>query len=116
MIRLVCVLSAPVSSGKVKHYQVRAGSGLSEKQEMPPPRLLVIEADEDTPGTGALLYRFNGKGECVADTWHESVAVAKEYANAEYEGAAQTWQELPAGVGVEALETADFGASVRGIR
>ena len=116
MIRLFCVLPTSVISGKVKHYWIRTGAGLKGKQEMPPPRLLLIEADADKPETGALLYRFDGKGDCVGDTWHESVAVAKEDANAEYAGAASTWQELPAGVDVEALARAELGIAVSGNR
>lgn len=115
MLRLFCVLPAPMRSMKIRHYRVRAGTGESEKQEMPAARLLVIEADEDKPGTGALLYRFDSKGECVGDTWHDSVAAAKGYANVEYETTAQTWRDMPAGVDVDRFVTADFNAPANGI-
>ena len=107
------MLSAPVRSGKVKHYRIPVGAGLGEKQEMPPPRLLVIEADANKPATGALLYRLNGNGECVGDTWHESIDAAKEHASDEYERAVLLWREIPADIDIDALAMAELGAAVR---
>ncbi len=116
MRRLLCILSAPVRSGKVKHFWIPAGAGLDEKQEMPPPRLLVIETDADKPETGALLYRLNGNGECVGDTWHESIDAAKEHASDEYGKAVLVWQEIPADIGIDALAMAELGAAVHNNR
>ena len=77
-----------------------SGSRLEIKQEMGPAEFLVIEAEPEKPDTGALLYRFDGDGECVGDTWHRGVAEAKESAAAEYAGLAHDWQEIPAGVDI----------------
>lgn len=110
MRRLLCVLSAPVRSGKARHYRISAGAGLAGKQELPPPWLLVIETDADKPERGALLYRFDRNGECVGDTWHESIEAAKEHAGGEYEKAARTWREVPADIGIDALAMAELAA------
>lgn len=112
MRRLLCVLSTPLESGKVKHYRLRVGVALDEKQELPPPRLLVIETDTDKPEAGALLYCSSSNGECVGDTWHESIDVAKEYASDEYGRAGLIWQEIPADITIDALAMAEFGAAV----
>lgn len=110
MRRFLCVLSAPVRSGKVKHYRIPAGAGLGEQQEMPPPRLLVIETDTDKPERGALLYRFDSNGKCVGDTWHESIDAAQEYAGKEYEKALLIWREMPADMDIDPLAMVELGA------
>jgi hypothetical protein len=57
----------------------------------------------------ALLYHFDGDGECVGGTWHRGVAEAKESAAAEYAGLAHDWLEIPASVDIST-----FGAALRG--
>ena len=107
MTRLLCLLSgsAPPTT-TVKHYRMPSGSRLEIKQEMGPAECLVIEAEPGKPETGALLYRFDGSGECVGDTWHRSVDEAKGSAAAEYAGMAQDWQEIPEGVDISAFSAA----------
>jgi hypothetical protein len=79
---------------------------------MPPPQILIIETEADTPEKGALLYRLNSKGECVGDTWHESIDAAKEYASEEYGKAALIWRDVPADIEIDELEIEKFGATV----
>ena len=103
MIRLMCLLSGSPSSAKVKHYVIPAGTGFDQRQEMPPAQFLVIEASPEKPETGALLYRFDIKGDCVGDTWHTSIEEAKKDAAAEYEGLVQDWQETSADVNISVV-------------
>jgi hypothetical protein len=58
---------------------------------------LVIEQKPD----GVFLYRFDRAGECVGDTWHTSIAEAKDQASYEFEDRIHTWEEIP-------QETGDF--------
>ena len=82
---------------------IPAGSGFDQRQEMAPAQFLVIEASPEKPETGALLYRFDSKGDCVGDTWHRGVEEAKKDAAAEYEGLVQEWQEVSADVDINVL-------------
>ena len=95
---LLCVLSGPVTSLKVKHVWVSDG----QKYEMRPPTFLVIDVGPDPPatpgGSGVMLFRFEATGECVGDTWHQNIDDAKHQASFEYEGLAQEWEEVPAGI------------------
>lgn len=93
MTRSLCILAGPVTSTKVKHYLV-TGS-FANRQEMAVPRFLVIDAAPKKPDTGVFLYRFDGKGHCVGDTWHQSIEEAKGQAIYEYKDLAQEWQEIP---------------------
>jgi hypothetical protein len=103
MSLLLCLLSGTPAATTVKHYLIPAGGGMDQKQEMPPAQFLVIEAAPEKPESGALLYRFDSKGECVGDTWHRSVEDAKKDAAGEYEGLVQDWQSISDGVDINAL-------------
>ena len=103
MICLICFLSGIPDPAKVTHYIIPAGGGLADKQRMPPPQFLVIEATAESAPTGALLYCFDGKGECVGDTWHRTIEEAKKSATAEYAGLLQEWQAMPEGVDLTAF-------------
>lgn len=102
-MRLLCLLSGTHAAAKVRHYRVPAGGKLDDKKEMPLAEFLVIEATAERSNTGALLYRFDSKGECVGDTWHRTIEEAKNSAAAEYKGLVQNWQEIPDGVDINAF-------------
>jgi len=102
--RLLSILSAPPTSTKVKHFHgapPELTGGADTRQEMGSAAYLVIEATPD----GVFLYRYDGKGECVGDTWHMNVDDAKHQADYEYGRLAQDWQAVPA----EAEDAAAFG-------
>jgi hypothetical protein len=42
----------------------------------------------------AFLLRLDDRGDCVADTWHETVQAAKEQAHFEFGIEAGDWKEL----------------------
>ena len=102
--RLLSILSEGPTPTKVKHYKgfpPELAGGVDTREEMGSPAFLVIEASPDS----AMLFRYDGEGECVGDTWHMNLEDAKHQANFEYEGAVQDWQEVPA----EAEDAAAFG-------
>jgi hypothetical protein len=54
-----------------------------------PKTVEVVEQD------GAVyLLRFDQKGECIADTWHETVEAAKAQANFEYGVEDKDWKDV----------------------
>jgi hypothetical protein len=57
-----------------------------EPVPMPPARLLIIDDGAD----GVFLLRFSSQAEFAGDTWHETVAHAKEQAAFEF-GSAPAW-------------------------
>jgi len=56
MTQYSCILSAAVTSVKVKQVFIPPGRGLDQPQEFPPPRFLIVEDDANRPEAGALLY------------------------------------------------------------
>lgn len=43
---------------------------------------------------GLYLFYFSAAGDCLADTWHESIEQAKHQAQLEFEIADADWQEV----------------------
>jgi hypothetical protein len=52
-----------------------------------------VEIDESQSG-GFYLYRYDAAGRCIADTWHATLAEAKEQAWFEFEIEAADWVEV----------------------
>ncbi len=94
MIRLFCLLSDAPLPEKVTHYIIPQAGSWADRHIMPPPQFLIIEATAENAATGAMLYRFDGAGECVGDTWHKNIEEAKISATAEYEDLLGEWQEI----------------------
>ena len=95
--RLVATLAGGAPSGRTKHY---LGSpphltGGDQRIPMGVASVLVIEQKRD----GVFLYRCDGQGRCVGDTWHMSVEDAKHQAGFEYAGLVGEWREAPASNG-----------------
>jgi hypothetical protein len=43
---------------------------------------------------GFFLYRYDPEGRCIADTWHPTLAEAREQATFEFDIAATDWVEV----------------------
>ena len=106
MARELCILSGPVTATKIKHYLVKGS--YANRELFSPPRFVVIDDGPEPPvdprGSGVMMYRFDANGDCVGDTWHESLDDAKRDAANEYEGLVQSWEEIPT-----AADMVDFG-------
>jgi hypothetical protein len=57
--------------------------------DLPAPVRVRIQSD----GSGVLLLRLDADGDCVADTWHETIAAAKAQARLEFEIGDDEWFE-----------------------
>jgi hypothetical protein len=67
-------------TGKTTHLQGAPAGGLIEVTKLPDPKTVeVVEQDGSF-----FLLRLDEQGECVADTWHETIEAAKAQANFEY--------------------------------
>lgn len=64
-------------------------------EKISPPAWVEIESDPE----GFFLLRFNSKGECIADTWHESLEAAKKQAHFEFNIVEKDWKNLLPGQG-----------------
>lgn len=62
-------------------------------EPIPPPVWVEIESAEE----GFFLLRFNSRGECIADTWHESLEAAKKQAQVEFCIVGNDWKEVVPG-------------------
>lgn len=62
----------------------------AEVERIPDPKMVeLVEQD------GAIyLLRLDDKGQCIADTWHQTVEEAKEQANFEFGIEANDWKEI----------------------
>ena len=63
---------------------------------LPVPDVVLLVSDDDT---SAMVFRYTAHGEFGGDTYHTSVADAKEETEAEYEDALLEWEEVPEDVG-----------------
>ncbi|MDE1152779.1 MAG: hypothetical protein PW788_09605 [Micavibrio sp.] len=91
--RFFTILSL-TSFSKTKHYEGLLSdftNGINTQKKLGPARFLTIEENED----GFFLYRFDDKGNCVGDTWHQSLNEAKEQADYEFEQTLKNWQDVP---------------------
>jgi hypothetical protein len=82
---------------RIKHYKgfpPELTGGKDERIVLPSPRLLVIEELKE----GVFLDRFDEEGKPITDTWHRTVAEAKDQAIYEYKDLLSPWQEIPADV------------------
>jgi hypothetical protein len=81
------------ATGKTHHYRGHIdGNNIVKGEQFPIPAWVEIE-----PCDGAYyLFYFNASGECVTDTWHESLAKAKKQAHFEFEIEEEDWEEVNA--------------------
>jgi hypothetical protein len=93
-VRLYSRLDISDAEPRTKHYHgfpPALTKGIDTRQEMERASFLVIEQKPD----GVFLYRFDGDGECVGDTWHTTVVEAKDQASYEFGARVRTWEEIP---------------------
>jgi hypothetical protein len=77
-------------TGNTTHLQAERSAGNLEVTPVEDPKTLEVVEQE-----GAIyLLRLNGRGECVADTWHETVEAAKAQANFEFGIEAGDWTDV----------------------
>jgi hypothetical protein len=81
------------ATGRTHHYRGHIANGEAVKDaQLPIPAWVEIE-----PEDGAFyLFYFNASGECMTDTWHESLARAKGQARFEFEIEEEDWEEVEA--------------------
>jgi hypothetical protein len=89
-VRLVALVAAIAGDRRAVHT---AGYPLDPKKLLPMPDVVLLQAGD---GPGAMLYRYTARGDFAGDTWHESVAAAKEAALYEYRDSLARWVEVPA--------------------
>ncbi len=87
------ILKAEVktATGKTKHAigTVRDGTPIPV-QILPLPLYVCIAREEE----GFYLLQFNAADESFADTWHDSLAGAKQQAHFEFEIVESDWKQL----------------------
>jgi hypothetical protein len=66
--------------GKTAHLQGARTDGELEVGILPDPTTVEITEQEGA----VFLLRLNRDGECIADTWHETIEAAKKQANFEF--------------------------------
>ena len=65
---------------------------LDPEQMLPVADVVLLVSDDDE---SAMVFRYTAYGEFGGDTYHATVADAKEETQAEYEGALLEWEEVP---------------------
>ncbi len=68
-------------------HTVQTANGV---ERLPDPVAVEIAAED----SAFFLYRLDGKGECIADTWHQTVDEAKAQANHEYGIEEEDWKTV----------------------
>jgi hypothetical protein len=77
-------------TGATTHVQGTRVAGELGVVSVPDPKTIEI-----TEQAGAIyLLRLDSDGECLADTWHESVKAAKEQAKFEYGVEDGDWEDM----------------------
>jgi hypothetical protein len=77
-------------TGKTMHRLGVLVAGEIKATPVPDPIAFEVVVEED--GT-IFLLRFDDEGQCIADTWHETVEVAKAQANFEFGIEEGDWKE-----------------------
>ncbi len=86
-------LLALIGANETKRYAVPTGVDPLDAAKMLPLAdviLLVASGDPD-----AMLFRYTAHGELGGDSWHLTVADAKEQASEEYGDVLLPWEEVP---------------------
>jgi len=79
---------------KVKHFlgvPPEITRGTDDRILLPPPKFLLIQADE----SGTMLFRLAEDGAIVGDTWHASYEEAISQVAYEYGNSVGEWVEVP---------------------
>jgi hypothetical protein len=82
-----------MSTGKTKHYisnSIDQNFENNDIENIPVPKWVEISEESE----GFYLYHYNSDGECIADTWHESIEDAKEQAKFEFGILNDDWKPM----------------------
>ena len=101
--RLVALVGVVSGERRATHT---SGYPLDPAKMLPLADVVLLVAEGEPParagqGPGppsAMLFRYTAHGEFGGDTWHPSVAEAREQAAEEYRDALGAWIEVPEGV------------------
>jgi hypothetical protein len=77
-------------SGDTLHVQGTQVGGRIEVTTIPAPIAIEIAEQE----SGVSLLRLDAAGQCIADTWHETVEAAKTQANFEFGTGENEWKAI----------------------
>jgi hypothetical protein len=77
-------------TGKTRHLLGVQVAGEIKALPLPDPETVELVVEED--GT-IFLLRFDDEGQCISDTWHETVEAAKAQANFEFGIEEGDWKE-----------------------
>jgi len=80
-----------------ERHVVQTASHPMDVEKMLPLADVVLLVSDD--GETAMVFRYTAHGELSGDTFHPSIAAAKEQTAAEYEDALLPWEEVPEEVG-----------------
>jgi hypothetical protein len=69
-----------------------AGFPIDPSQVLPAPDVILLIAGDDP---GAMVFRYTAHWTFAGDTWHASVASAREQAVDEYDDALGVWVDVP---------------------
>ena len=76
---------------RTKHFLGSVIEGVPVATEsIPSPAWVEIVSEP----VGFFLLRFNSQGECIGDTWHESLEAAKKQAQLEFCIVESDWREI----------------------
>ena len=93
-VRLWAMISEVGGKPRVRQFKgmpPQLTGGQDQREEMPWPRVVVIEEKLD----GIFLYRFAQDGMFAGDTWHQSFDEAKHQALFEYGDTLGPWEQVP---------------------
>jgi hypothetical protein len=91
MEMIVLTASMRRNDGVTRHYLAeRDEHGKLEAKAIQSSSSLAIDVRDD----GVFLLHLDEKGECVADTWHQSIEEAKEQARFEFLVQDGDWKEV----------------------
>ena len=79
------------TTGKTRHYTASINNdGTKDLENIPIPKWVEISEEP----SGFFLFHYNADGECISDTWHESLEEAKEQASFEFEIEDNDWTPM----------------------
>ncbi|MGZ8457014.1 MAG: hypothetical protein ACXW61_06295 [Gemmatirosa sp.] len=71
------------------------GFPMDPAKMLPEADVVLLTASHASDDPGAMLFRYTAFGEVGGDTWHVSIADAREQAVEEYGDALGPWEEVP---------------------
>jgi hypothetical protein len=79
-----------------RHVVQTANHPIQPDKMLPVADVVLLVAEDES---SAMVFRYTAHGEFGGDTFHSSVADAKEETEAEYEDALLAWEEVPDEIG-----------------